>query len=80
MVRVIIVVREPGKAAPDFWREFDMPEVTRVGDFVSIYGSDEPRFSEDLIVRHVLALARGRCRASRRRQPEGRRGEDCPAR
>lgn len=53
MVRATIVVREIGRASPDYSLDFDLPEVPRVGDYISIYRPDSKLHSEDLVVRHV---------------------------
>jgi hypothetical protein len=56
MVRVILAVREPGVRKPDFYVPFDLPEVPRVGDYISIfrpYSEAYSAHSEDLVVRHV---------------------------
>jgi hypothetical protein len=54
MVKVKIVVRELGNAKPDYSLLFDLPELPRVGDYISIYRPDkEELYSEDLVVRHV---------------------------
>jgi len=54
MVRVIIVVREAGDIKPDYSLHFDLPEVPRIGSYISIQRPDKRKpFGEDLIVRHV---------------------------
>lgn len=54
MVRVIVVVREIGKSTPDFSLQFDLPEVPRIGSYISISGTDTPApWSEDMVVRAV---------------------------
>jgi len=54
MVNVIVVVRRPGEATPDYSLDFDLPEVPSIGNYISIRRLDsrEP-FGEDMIVRHV---------------------------
>lgn len=54
MVQVKIMVREVDSAKPDFSVLFELPEVPRVGSYISINRPDhkEP-FGEDLIVKHV---------------------------
>ena len=54
MVRVIVVVRELGQLKPDYSLSFDLPEVPKVGSYVSVHRPDhrEP-FGEDLVVRCV---------------------------
>ncbi len=52
--KMTIVVRELGKTKPDYSLAFDLPEIPRVGDYISIHRPDKPEpFGEDLIVRHV---------------------------
>jgi len=55
MIRVHVVVRESGgRLKPDYSLEFDLPELPKVGDYLSIQRPDHPRpFGEDLIVRQV---------------------------
>jgi hypothetical protein len=54
MVAVTIVVREAGKLKPDYLAEFELPELPRVGDYISIHRPDVRKpLGEDLIVRAV---------------------------
>jgi hypothetical protein len=54
MVQVIIVVREVGRQKPDYSLKFELPEVPKVGSYISIRRPDTPEpYSEDLIVREV---------------------------
>jgi hypothetical protein len=54
MTRVIIMVREPGKLKPDYSLQFELPEVPRVGSYISICRPDTVGpFGEDMIVRQV---------------------------
>jgi hypothetical protein len=54
MTKVIIVVREPGKLKLDYSLEFDLPEIPRVGSYISIHRPDKPQpFGEDVVVRKV---------------------------
>jgi hypothetical protein len=53
MIRVTLVVRELNREKPDFSLLFDLPEVPRIGDYVSIFRLDSTTHSEDVIVRHV---------------------------
>ena len=55
-----IVIRKLGKAEPEDHLAFDLPEVPRIGDYISIYRPvapgtipTPPRSSDDLVVRHV---------------------------
>lgn len=54
MVRVIVVIREVGRLGPDYSLEFDLPELPRIGDYISIQRPDHRvPYGEDLIVRQV---------------------------
>ncbi|MBB4373570.1 hypothetical protein GGD63_006393 [Bradyrhizobium sp. cir1] len=54
MTRAIVVVREVGKLNPEYSLEFDLPEVPRVGSYISINRPDNPEpYSEDMIVEKV---------------------------
>jgi hypothetical protein len=55
MVEIIIVVREPESLAPEFSLHFELPEVPRIGDYISIRRELDQRepHGEDVIVRHV---------------------------
>ena len=54
MTRVTIIVREVGKLNPDYSLEFDLPEVPKVGSYVSINRPDNPEpYGEDMIVEKV---------------------------
>jgi hypothetical protein len=54
MVNVILVVREVGRQKPDYSLKFDLPEVPKVGSYISITRPDTPEpYSEDLVVRAV---------------------------
>jgi hypothetical protein len=54
MTRVIIVVREVGRLKPDYSLDFDLPEVPKPGDYVSIYRPDKPEpYGEDVIVEKI---------------------------
>jgi hypothetical protein len=53
-VRVRLYVCEPGERKPDFSLAFNLPEVPRPGDYISVYREDkETPHTEDLIVRHI---------------------------
>ena len=53
-VRVRLCVCEPGEQKPDFSLVFDLPEVPRPGDYISLYREDKKTpHTEDLIVRHI---------------------------
>jgi hypothetical protein len=55
MTHVTIVIREPGKLKPDYSLNFELPEIPRIGDYISIHRPDvRAPFGEDLIVRAVL--------------------------
>lgn len=53
MIRATIVVREVGRAKPEFSLVFDLPTLPRAGDYISIRRPDVDLHTEDLIVRHV---------------------------
>jgi hypothetical protein len=54
MTKVTIVVREPGRLKPDYFLEFELPEVPKSGAYISIQRPDEPApYGEDLIVEQV---------------------------
>jgi hypothetical protein len=54
MTRVTIVVREVGRLKPDYSIDFDLPEIPRPGDYVSIQRPDQPEpYGEDMIVDKV---------------------------
>jgi hypothetical protein len=54
MVKGTIMVREPGDTKPDFSIKFELPELPRPGDYISMHRSDQPTpHTEDLVVRHV---------------------------
>lgn len=52
-VRITLVVRELGKHSIDHSMEFDLPEIPKVGDYISVFSPDSPGRSKDIIVRHV---------------------------
>jgi len=54
MPRVTVVIRDVGNLKPDYSLDFDLPELPREGDYISIHRPDkrEP-YGEDLIVRKV---------------------------
>ncbi|QND50800.1 hypothetical protein HB779_02030 [Phyllobacterium sp. 628] len=53
-MKITVVIREVGKLQPDYSLDFDLPEVPRTGEYISIQRPDkrEP-FGEDVIVRNV---------------------------
>jgi len=53
MVKVNIIVRELGRTKLDYALEFELPEIPKAGDYISIFRPDKPLHSEDIIVRHV---------------------------
>ncbi|MET4601086.1 hypothetical protein ABIB90_000537 [Bradyrhizobium sp. JR4.1] len=54
MTRVTIVVREVEKPNPEYSLEFDLPEVPKIGSYISINRPDNPEpYSEDMIVEKV---------------------------
>ena len=56
MVAVTIVVRNLSRPEPEYSLPFDLPEIPKVGSYISVFRSDgHPKWvsSDDLIVRHV---------------------------
>jgi len=55
MILVTVMVREAGSAKPDYSLKFDLPEIPRVGSYISVTRPDtpEPYSEEDLVVRLV---------------------------
>lgn len=54
MIEIVLVVRELGNKKPDYSLNFLLPEVPRVGDYISIHRPDKAEpFSEDVVVRHI---------------------------
>ncbi|MGY2986489.1 MULTISPECIES: hypothetical protein [unclassified Bradyrhizobium] len=53
MVKVTVVIRDVGRLKPDYSLDFNVPEVPKVGSYISIYRPDAPHHSEDLIVEKV---------------------------
>jgi hypothetical protein len=54
MVRATIVVREVGRLKPDYSLVFELPELPKVGDYISIHRPDKPEpYGEDAIVRQI---------------------------
>jgi hypothetical protein len=54
MTRVTVVVREVGRLNPDYLLAFELPEVPKVGSYISIHRPDNPEpYSEDMIVKEV---------------------------
>ena len=55
MVIVTVMVRELGSTKPDYSLKFELPEIPRVGSYISVTRPDTPKAysEEDLVVRHV---------------------------
>jgi hypothetical protein len=53
MIRVTLLVRELNREKPDFFLLIDLPEVPKVGSYISIFRLDSNTHSEDVIVRQV---------------------------
>jgi hypothetical protein len=54
MTQVTVVIREVGRLNPDYSLEFELPEVPKVGSYISIHRPDNPEpYSEDRIVEKV---------------------------
>jgi hypothetical protein len=57
MINAVIVIREPGRLKPMIWHEFQLPELPRPGDYLTISGPDDRApLGEDLVVRRVWWL------------------------
>ncbi|HWU60835.1 MAG TPA: hypothetical protein VN112_02300 [Ensifer sp.] len=53
-MKVTIIIRELGRLKPDYSLDFELPELPRPGDYISINRPDNPEpYSEDIIVRQV---------------------------
>lgn len=53
-MKIIIIIREPGRLKPDYSLDFDIPSVPSVGDYISIQRPDKPKpYGEDMIVRQI---------------------------
>jgi len=53
MVQVKIVVREIGRLKPGYSLNFTLPEIPRVGEYISIFRPDAMPHTEDMVVRKV---------------------------
>lgn len=53
MPKVTIAVREIGREKLDYQIVFDLPEVPKVGDYISVTRPDDAPWTEDYIVRKV---------------------------
>jgi hypothetical protein len=54
MIKVCIVIREPGRTKPDYSLDFSLPTLPRKGDYISVQRPDKPRpWGEDMIVREI---------------------------
>ena len=53
MVKITVVARKPGTTAVDYSMEFEVPEIPRQGDYISVNRPDTRLVGEDFIVRHV---------------------------
>jgi hypothetical protein len=53
MVAVIVVVREIDRTKPEYSLHFELPELPRIGDYISVYRPDSQFHTEDLVVRHI---------------------------
>lgn len=53
-MQVVVVVRESGRLKPDYSLPFELPELPRVGDYISVQRPDQPEpWGEDMIVRQI---------------------------
>jgi hypothetical protein len=53
MTRVVVYVREVGGLEPEFSLVFELPEVPKVGSYISVHRPDIEPHSEDMIVEKV---------------------------
>lgn len=53
MPKITLVVRDVGKLSPDYSMEFEVPEIPRTGDYISVRRPDIEPWTEDFIVRQV---------------------------
>lgn len=53
MVEVTVVIRERGRVKPEYSLKFSLPEIPRVGDYISIFRPDSKVHTEDVVVRHI---------------------------
>ena len=54
MTRATIVIREIGRLKPDYSLEFDLPEVSAIGNYISIQRPDKQKpHGKDVIVRKI---------------------------
>jgi hypothetical protein len=54
MVKINLVVREPAKFKPDYFLDFELPEVPSIGSYISIHRPDKPEpYGEDVVVKKV---------------------------
>jgi len=54
MIRIELCVREPGKKEIDFSLPFNVPELPKLGDYISVHRANQGTpHTEDVVVRHV---------------------------
>lgn len=53
MPKVIVAVREVGRQKIDYSLVFDLPEIPRVGEYISVTRPDVAPWTEDFVVRKV---------------------------
>jgi hypothetical protein len=54
MIKVCIIIREPGRTKPDYSLDFNLPTLPRKGDYISVQRPDKPSpWGEDMIVREI---------------------------
>jgi hypothetical protein len=53
MTKVVVFVREVGRLDPEFSLEFELPEVPKVGSYISVHRPDIEPHSEDMIVEKI---------------------------
>jgi hypothetical protein len=54
MIKIVVVVREAGRLKPDYSLNFEVPELPREGEYISIQRPDKAEpYGEDMIVSKV---------------------------
>ena len=54
MIKVCIVIREPGRTKPDYRLDFNLPALPRKGDYISVQRPDKQSpWGEDMIVQEI---------------------------
>jgi hypothetical protein len=58
MTIVTVAVHEPGSTKIESQLDFELDAIPQVGSYISVYGTETPWSSRDLIVRNVLHALR----------------------